>query len=63
MVTRGVLQRWAYISCFVQCLPGQEEWAFERVKRFMARGVPKFQIPSGNPAVVRAAPKPVESGR
>lgn len=51
MVTQGVLQRWAYISCFVQCRPGQEDWAFERIKRFMASGVPKFQIPGGAPEV------------
>lgn len=51
MLTRGVLERWAYISCFVQCLPGQEDWAFERIKRFMAVAVPKFQIPGGRPAV------------
>jgi exosortase len=55
MLTRGVLQRWAYISCFVQCLPGQEDWAFERIKRFMASGVPKFQIPGGNATVTQAA--------
>jgi len=47
MITKGVLQRWAYISCLVQCAPGQEDWAFERIKRFMASGVPKFQIPGG----------------
>jgi len=54
MITRGVLQRWAYISCFAQCLPGQEDWTFERMKRFMAGGVPKFQIPDGHPAVAAA---------
>lgn len=47
MMKKGVLQRWAYVSCFVQCNPGQEDWAFERIKRFMASGVPKFQIPGG----------------
>jgi hypothetical protein len=54
MITKGVLQRWAYISCFVQCMPGQEDWAFERIKRFMASGVPKFQIPGGKDAVAVA---------
>jgi len=54
MVTKGVLQRWAYISCFVQCLPGQEDWAFERIQRFMAVGVPKFQIPGGPATLAQA---------
>jgi len=54
MVTKGVLQRWAYISCFAQCAPGGEEFVFERMKRFMASGVPKFQIPSGPGPVARA---------
>ena len=55
MLTEGVLQRWAYISCFVQCMPGQEDWAFERIKRFMASGVPKFQIPGGPTEVATVA--------
>jgi exosortase len=61
MITKGVLQRWAYISCFVQCMPGQEDWAFERIKRFMASGVPKFQIPAGQDEVaVAKLGKPVD---
>lgn len=47
MITKGVLQRWAYISCFAQCPPGGEEFVFERMKRFLASGVPKFQVPGG----------------
>jgi len=56
MITKGVLQRWAYISCFAQCPPGGEDFVFERMKRFMASGVPKFQIPGGSGQVVRAEP-------
>lgn len=52
MIRDGTLQRWAYISCFVHCLPGQEDFVFERVKRFMAAGVPRFQIPGGPEAVL-----------
>jgi hypothetical protein len=52
MVTKGVLQRWAYISCFVQCRPGQEDFVFDRIQRFMASGVPKFQIPDGTGVAV-----------
>ena len=40
----GVLQRWAYISCFAICPPGQEDATFERMKKFMAASVPEFQL-------------------
>ncbi len=51
LFTTGILQRWAYISCFAPCNPGQEEAAFERVKKLLAAAVPEFQIPHGpNPA-------------
>lgn len=52
MISRGVLQRWAYISCFAACNPGQEEAAFTRIQRFMADAVPLFQIPAGTPAML-----------
>jgi hypothetical protein len=44
MVRTGVLQRWAYISCFSICAPGQEEAAFDRMKKFLAAAVPQFQL-------------------
>lgn len=44
LLTTGVTQRWAYVSCLVFCLPGQEEPAFERVKTFIAAAVPRFQL-------------------
>ena len=40
----GELQRWAYVSCFAVCLPGQEEVTFERMKTFIAASVPDFQL-------------------
>ncbi len=40
----GVLQRWAMISYFTVCAPGQEDAAFERLKKFMAASVPEFQL-------------------
>lgn len=49
LLKSGVLQRWAYISFFAPCDPGQEEAAFERVKKLIAATVPEFQIPHGNP--------------
>lgn len=48
MITKGVLERWAYISCFVYTLPGGEDLAYERVEQFMAEAVPKFQLPGGH---------------
>lgn len=45
MLTEGVLQRWAYITCFAVCQPGHEDATFERMKSFLADAVPMFQIP------------------
>jgi hypothetical protein len=41
----GKLQRWAYISYFAQCGPGQEDLAFDDVKRLIAAQVPEFELP------------------
>jgi hypothetical protein len=43
-LTTGVLQRWAYVSCFSVCRPGQEAVAFEKIKQFIAVSVPEFQL-------------------
>ncbi len=40
----GVLQRWAYVSCFAVCRPGEEEATFGRMKKFIAASVPEFQL-------------------
>lgn len=45
LLTSGVLQRWAYVSFFTACLPGQEDAAFERIKSLIAASVPEFQLP------------------
>jgi hypothetical protein len=55
LVTTGVLERWAYISYFAPCLPGQEAETFERVKKLIAASVPEFQIPHGSPTARSAA--------
>jgi hypothetical protein len=47
LLTTGELQRWAYVSCFVVCLPGGEDAACERVKKFIGASVPEFQLSSG----------------
>ena len=41
----GVLQRWAYVSYFAVCAPGQEEATFARMKKLIAASVPEFQLP------------------
>jgi hypothetical protein len=40
----GVLDRWAYITIFSTCAPGQEEATFERMKKLIAAAVPEFQL-------------------
>lgn len=45
LLRTGVLQRWAYVSYFVQCWPGQEDAAFERLSRLISASVPEFQWP------------------
>ena len=43
LIKTGTLQRWAYVACFAQCQPGDEDKAFARVKEFVAEAVPEFQ--------------------
>lgn len=57
LLQTGELQRWAYVSCFTVCLPGQEDATFERVKKFMVAAVPEFQlVPKPNDAIAAAKP-------
>ena len=44
LLLHGLLERWAYISVFTPCLPGQEEATYERVKKLIALTVPEFQL-------------------
>jgi hypothetical protein len=41
----GILQRWAYVSYYTLCVPGQEDATFERIKNLIAHSVPEFQYP------------------
>lgn len=50
LVRTGVLQRWAYVSCFAYCAPGQESATFDRLKTFIAAAVPQFQLYPKPPA-------------
>jgi hypothetical protein len=45
LLLKGVLQRWAYISYFTMCSPGQEDATFERVSQLITASVPEFQHP------------------
>lgn len=47
LLTKGVLQRWAYIICFTMCEPGQEDVTFAELKRFITVAAPEFHIASG----------------
>jgi len=40
----GILQRWAYVSYFAICAPGQEDATFERMKKFIAAAAPDFHL-------------------
>ncbi len=45
LLRTGVLQRWAYVSYFTVCAPGQEDATFERMKNLIAHSVPEYQYP------------------
>jgi Protein of unknown function (DUF3485) len=49
LLTTGTLQRWAYVSCFSTCLPGQEEATLARMTRLLVAAVPEFQETTGSP--------------
>ena len=43
LLTKGILQRWAYVTYFAPCAPGFEQVTFERMKNFLTEAVPTFQ--------------------
>ncbi len=45
LLRKGVWQRWAYVSYFATCEPGQEDAALARVEKLVAAAVPAFQPP------------------
>lgn len=47
MLRSGTLQRWAYISYFSVCVPGQEEATYQRMRDLIAASVPEFQLAAG----------------
>ncbi len=44
LVMKGTLDRWAYISLFASCDPGQENATFGLMKEFLRTAVPEFQV-------------------
>jgi hypothetical protein len=44
LLLNGVLERWAYISVFAPCLPGQEDATYDQMKKLIAAIVPDFQL-------------------
>jgi hypothetical protein len=49
IVEKGQLERWAYISYFAACAPGQEEATFRELEKFIRASVPDFQTVAGRP--------------
>ncbi len=56
-ITRGLLQRWAYVSCFTICLPGQERAVYSRMRDWVSASVPQFQIATGAPRAMARLPQ------
>jgi hypothetical protein len=52
LIKTGVLERWAMISYFSVCNPGEEDATFERMKKVIVASVPEFQLTpaAGTPA-------------
>jgi hypothetical protein len=50
MAESGELERWAYISYFIPCVPGTEAATLERLERFIQASAPAFQLVAGHPA-------------
>ena len=49
VLQKGVTERWAYISYFTTCLPGQESDRFRELQKFIKETVPEFQTVTGEP--------------
>ena len=57
LLRTGVLQRWAMVSYFTYCAPGQEDAAFERLKKFIVATAPDIQL-LAHPVGTTPAAKP-----
>jgi hypothetical protein len=55
LVGTGELERWAYVSYFSICRPGEEQETYEKTKKFIAATVPEFQLATNPKAAVSTA--------
>jgi hypothetical protein len=53
LLRTGILQRWAYVSYFAVCPPGQEDATFARMKNLIANSAAQYQWLPGNKETVR----------
>lgn len=56
LMFKGVLQRWAYVSCFAVCYEGTEEQTFVRMSELIAGVVPRFQAATKAPTELAQLP-------
>lgn len=63
LIQKRTLQRWAYVTYFAQCSPGQEAATLERMKAFVASTVPEFQSTGAGAEGARALALAPASGR
>jgi hypothetical protein len=56
LITRQILQRWAYVSSFSACRPGEEDATYARMAEFLAAAVPRFQRTTGPPSAMASSP-------
>jgi len=47
LLRTGTLERWAYISYFSRCYPGNEDETFKEMEKFIAKSAPQFQLATG----------------
>jgi hypothetical protein len=57
LLATGELQRWAYVSCYAICPPGDEARTYDRLKIFIAASVPEFQLAAGAPVARAVSPQ------
>ena len=58
LLQTGVLQRWAYVSYFTVCEPGQDDATFKRMEQLIAASVPEFQVPPRTDSAMYALSQP-----
>jgi hypothetical protein len=47
LILHQTLKRWAYVSCFGVCKPGQEDLLYAKMQDFIGAAVPQFQVATG----------------